>query len=245
MLVIPAIDLKGGRCVRLIEGREGSEKVYDRDPVEVALAYEQAGARLIHVVDLDGAFLGAASANLKIIRQIATAVRIPIETGGGVRSLADVEFLLRDVGVRFCVIGTLAVEHPETAAQALADFGDSIIVGIDARGSEVSIRGWTRSAAISATELARKMAELGASRIIYTDITRDGKLLGPSLEATREIAVAFGRATTASGGVSSLEDIANLCEIEADGVDSCIVGKALYEGHFTLEEAIARTGKEV
>src|SRR5215471_2882136 len=126
MLVIPAIDLKGGRCVRLIEGREGSEKVYDRDPVEVALAYEQAGARLIHVVDLDGAFLGAASANLKIIRQIATAVRVPIETGGGVRSLADVEFLLRDVGVRFCVIGTLAVEHPETAAQALADFGDSI-----------------------------------------------------------------------------------------------------------------------
>jgi phosphoribosylformimino-5-aminoimidazole carboxamide ribotide isomerase len=244
MLVIPAMDLKGGRCVRLVEGREQSEKVYDRDPVEVALAYERAGARLIHVVDLDGAFLGAASANQKIIREIAASVKVPIEAGGGVRSLADIEFLLSHVGVRFCIIGTLAVEHPEIAAQALARLGDSIVVGIDARGSEVSIRGWTRAAEVSATDLARQMAELGATRIIYTDITRDGRLAGPNLEATREIAVAFGRATTASGGVSSLEDIANLCEIEPDGVDSCIVGKALYEGRFTLEEALAGTRKE-
>jgi phosphoribosylformimino-5-aminoimidazole carboxamide ribotide isomerase len=244
MLVIPAIDLKGGRCVRLVEGREGSEKVYDGDPVEVARAYERAGARLIHVVDLDGAFLGMASANQKIIRQIAASVNVPVEAGGGVRSLADVRCLLRDVGVRYCVIGTIAVEHPEIAAQALAEYGDSIIIGIDARGSEVSIRGWTRTAAVTAAELARGMAELGASRIIYTDITRDGRLAGPNLETTRDVAMAFGRATTASGGVSSIEDIANLCEIEPDGVDSCIIGKALYEGRFTLEEAIARARKE-
>src|SRR5215831_5330080 len=244
MLVIPAIDLRGGRCVRLVEGRRQSETVYDRDPIEVALAYEEAGAHLIHVVDLDGAFLGNASANQKIVRQITRSVSVPIETGGGIRTLSDIDVLLRDVGVRFCIIGTLAVEHPEIAARALADFGDAIIVGIDARGSEVATRGWTQAASISAGELAQRVAELGAQRIIYTDIARDGKLGGPNLEATRDIAVAFGRATTASGGISSLDDITSLCEIEPYGVDSCIVGKALYEGRFTLEEAFARTRKE-
>ena len=230
--------------MRLVEGRQESETVYDQDPIELALAYERAGARLIHIVDLDGAFLGAASANQTIISQIARSVKVPLEAGGGIRTQADINALLREVGVRFCIIGTLAVEQPEIAARALAEFGDAIVVGIDARGSEVATRGWTHAASISASDLARRMAALGAQRIIYTDITRDGKLGGPNLDATREIAVAFGRATTASGGISSLDDITRLCELEPYGVDSCIVGKALYEGRFTLEQAIERTRQE-
>ncbi|HWP45452.1 MAG TPA: HisA/HisF-related TIM barrel protein, partial [Blastocatellia bacterium] len=138
MLIIPAIDLKAGRCVRLVEGREQSAKVYDRDPVEVALGYKEQGARLIHVVDLDGAFLGATSENLKIVRRIAEETAIPLEVGGGVRSLFDIESLLCDVGARYVIIGTLAVEQPELLAKAVARFGDRIIVGIDARAGRVA-----------------------------------------------------------------------------------------------------------
>jgi phosphoribosylformimino-5-aminoimidazole carboxamide ribotide isomerase len=236
--VIPAIDLKNGRCVRLVEGREESAKAYDRDPVEVARIYERAGARLIHLVDLDGAFIGAASENRKIIRQIASAVGIPIEVGGGVRSTAEIEALIKDVGARYVIVGTMAVEQPYAMAEAVERFGDRVIAGIDARGSQVATRGWTEAAHVSALDLARSVARYGVRRIIYTDIARDGKLAGPNLEATREIARASGVRVTASGGVSSLDDIARLCELEADGVDSVIVGKALYESRFTLEEAI-------
>ena len=238
MQIIPAIDLKNGLCVRLTEGRADSAKVYDRDPVEVALGYQREGAVLIHVVDLDGAFLHAASGNQEIIRRIATEVDIPIEVGGGVRSLEDIRTLLRDVGARHVVVGTLAVEQPVVLGHAFAEFGESIIVGIDARGSEVAIRGWTDATRVDAFELAGRVAEAGAQRIIYTDIARDGRLEGPNFAMTGELARRSGLKVTASGGVSSLEDIARLCELEAEGVDSVIVGKALYEGRFTLEEAI-------
>ncbi|MFY9609057.1 MAG: 1-(5-phosphoribosyl)-5-[(5-phosphoribosylamino)methylideneamino]imidazole-4-carboxamide isomerase [Blastocatellia bacterium] len=246
MQIIPAIDLKNGRCVRLTEGRAESVKVYDRDPVEVARGYQRAGARLIHVVDLDGAFLHAAAGNQEIIRLIAAGVNIPIEVGGGVRSLEDIRTLLCDAGARQVIVGTLAVEQPGVLDQALAEFGESIIVGIDARGSEVAIRGWTDATRVDAFELARRVAGAGAQRIIYTDIARDGRLEGPNFEMTGELARSSGLKVTASGGVSSLEDIARLCELEADGVDSVIVGKALYEGRFTLEEAIetASTAKK-
>lgn len=240
MFVIPAIDLKNGRCVRLTQGREESAKVYDGDPVEVALGYERAGARLLHVVDLDGAFMGAASENQKIIRRISGAVGIPVEVGGGVRSLADIETLLGDVGARYVIIGTLAIENPESFKEAINNFGDSIIVGIDARGREVATRGWTKATEVDAVALARRAADLGARRIIYTDISRDGRLAGPNFEMTREIARASGVRVTASGGVSSLADITRLCELEPIGIDAVIVGKALYEHRFTLEEAIAR-----
>lgn len=238
MRVIPAIDLKNGRCVRLVEGRKESAKIYDRDPVEVALGYERAGAEIIHAVDLDGAFDGAVSENQKIIRRIVRAVTIPIEVGGGVRSVADIETLINDVGARYVVVGTMAVEQPDALGEAAARFGDAIIAGIDARGGNVATRGWTESAQVTALDLAQTVASLGVQRIIYTDITRDGRLAGPSFEATREIARASGLRVTASGGVSSLDDITRLCELEADGVDSVIVGKALYEGRFKLEEAI-------
>jgi phosphoribosylformimino-5-aminoimidazole carboxamide ribotide isomerase len=240
MLVIPAIDLKNGRCVRLTEGREDSARVYDRDPIEAARGYERAGARLIHIVDLDGAFAGAASENQKIIRQINDEISIPVEVGGGVRSLADIETLLEDVGARYVIIGTLAIENPGALEEAVKRFGDSIIVGIDARGREVATRGWTEATEVDALALARQIAGAGVGRIIYTDITRDGRLAGPNFEMTREIALASSARVTASGGVSSLDDIERLREFETDGVDSVIVGKALYEGRFTLEEAIAR-----
>ena len=238
MLVIPAIDLKGGRCVRLTEGREDSARVYTGDPLEVARGYEQAGARLIHVVDIDGAFLGARSANRKIIRQIKSEITIPIEVGGGIRSLADIESVLEDTGARYAIVGTMAVEQPDILAEAVKQFGDRVVVGIDARGDEVAVRGWTEATKVSALQLARQVADLGVQRIIYTDIARDGRLAGPNLEMTREIARASCARVTASGGVSSLDDIARTSELEAEGVDSVIIGKALYENRFTLKEAL-------
>ena len=243
MLIIPAIDLKGGRCVRLTEGREESVKVYNRDPVEVARAYEQAGAKLIHVVDLDGAFLGSASENHATIRHITRAVSVPIEVGGGVRSLEDIGTLIDEVGASFVILGTLAVEDPEVLRAAISRHGDSIVVGIDAREGQVATRGWKSSTGVDALDLARRVVEMGVARIIYTDIARDGRLEGPNIDITRAVARASGARVTASGGVSSLADIARLCELEVDGVDSIIVGKALYEGRFTLQEAISTANR--
>lgn len=244
MFVIPAIDLKNGQCVRLTEGREESAKIYYCDPIEVAREYERAGARLLHVVDLDGAFMGAASGNRKIIKRIIDEAGIPVEVGGGVRSLADIEALLGDVGARYAITGTLAIEKPDALEEAVKRFGDSIIVGIDAREREVATRGWTEAAQADALTLARRVADVGVGRIIYTDITRDGRLEGVNFEMTREIAKVSGVRVTASGGVSSLTDIARLRELESAGVDSVIVGKALYEHRFTLEEAIASAIRE-
>jgi phosphoribosylformimino-5-aminoimidazole carboxamide ribotide isomerase len=162
MLVIPAIDLKSGRCVRLTEGREDSARVYDRDPVEVARDYERAGARLIHVVDLDGAFLGATSENQKIIRRIADEVSIPLEVGGGVRSIDDIRNLLESVGAQHVIIGTLAIENPRALEQSISLFADGVIVGIDARGSQVATRGWTETTEVDAFAFARQVASRGA-----------------------------------------------------------------------------------
>jgi phosphoribosylformimino-5-aminoimidazole carboxamide ribotide isomerase len=242
MQIIPAIDLKGGRCVRLVEGRADSAKVYDGDPVEVARSYQTSGALLIHVVDLDGAFLGSASDNQETIGRIARELTIPIEVGGGIRSLDDIR-LVRDIGARYVILGTLAVERPDIVEAAVKEMGGRVVVAIDARGSQVSTRGWTRRSGIDASTLAKTVVSAGVRRIIYTDITRDGKLEGPNLRMTRQIALDSGVRTTASGGVSSLQDIRDLCEIEVFGVDSCIVGKALYEGRFTLEDAILAGGK--
>jgi len=243
MLIIPAIDLKNGRCVRLIEGCEASAKVYDRDPIEVARSYEAAGATLIHVVDLDAAFLESQYSNRAIIREIARAVTIPIEAGGGVRSLSDIEYLRADVGARYVIVGTLAATDPNALIEAVNQFGDSIVVGIDARENRVAVRGWTGETTIDAIELAKRVAKIGVRRIVYTDIARDGRLEGPNLDMTRRLAEACGINVTASGGVATLEDLDRLCEIEPFGVDSVIIGKALYEGRFTLEAALARVNR--
>ena len=238
MLVIPAIDLKGGRCVRLVEGREQSARVYYPDPVELAMEFQSAGAKLIHMVDLDGAFQGGESANRQIIARIAGTVSIPIEVGGGVRSMDDIDVLFTEIGARYVILGTLAVEQPEIVEQAIRKHGDAIVVGIDARRGEVATRGWTRAAGRTALELAGQVAGMGIERIVYTDISRDGRLEGPNFEATAELAKSSGTRVTASGGISSLQDISRMRDFESDGVDSVIVGKALYEGLFTVREAI-------
>jgi len=238
MIVIPAIDLQDGQCVRLVEGRPDRASVYSIDPVEVAKLYKQEGARLIHVVDLDSAFLGGSSQNQQIVRRIAREVGVEIEVGGGIRSTADISTVIHEIGARYAIVGTLAVEDPAGLTRAIEDFGDMIVVGIDARKRAVAIRGWTSRTDIDAVDLARWSSGIGVQRIIYTDITRDGRLEGPNLELTREIARESGLRVTASGGIRSIDDIKKLRELEADGVEAVIIGKALYENRFSLEDAI-------
>ena len=236
MLIIPAIDLKDGRCVRLSQGRSSEATVYDADPIEVAKRFASAGAQMIHVVDLDGAFTGK-SRNREIAKGIVTSVEVPVQIGGGIRSQEDVRELI-DAGAERVVIGSLAAQFPEKLAMLLDEFGARISVGIDAKAGELMVHGWTEAAKLSPVELARRVAALGGERIIYTDIARDGMLSGINVTETVAIAVASGLRVTASGGISSLEDIRKLIDAREPLVDSVIVGKAFYENRFTLEKAI-------
>jgi len=234
MIVIPAIDLKNGLCVRLLQGRKSEMTVYNEDPVAVARAFAAAGAEMIHVVDLDGAFNEDESPNRAVVRQIIKAVDVPIEFGGGIRTIEDVRQLC-DAGVTRVVVGTMAAEQPDMLVKFVDEFPEKICVGIDARDGRVMTRGWETATPLMAVDLARSVAECGVERIIYTDIARDGALVGPNIEQTLAVAEAAKVRVTASGGVSSLDDIERL---RAAGIDSVIVGKALYEGKFKLEEAI-------
>ena len=235
MLVIPAIDLKSGSCVRLVQGRKTDVTVYDENPVEVAKQFAAAGARMIHVVDLDGAFKGGESPNRAVVKSIVNAVAVPIEFGGGVRTIEDVQ-QLSDAGVARVVLGTVAVESPELLEQLAAKF--DVCVGIDARDGIVMTRGWVSETRIEAVDLARSVAASGIKRIIYTDISRDGMLTGPNIEQTVAVARAARIHVTASGGVSSLDDVKRLRDAGEPLLDSVIVGKALYEQKFKLEDAI-------
>ena len=234
MIVIPAIDLKNGLCVRLLQGRRSEMTVYSEDPVEVAREFAAAGAEMIHVVDLDGAFSEAESPNRAVVKKIVDAVAIPIEFGGGVRSLDDVQQLC-DAGVARVVLGTVAAEAPGKVKDFVSSFGSKICVGIDARDGRVMTRGWEIATPLMAVDLARSVAECGVERIIYTDIARDGALTGPNIDQTLAVARSANVRVTASGGVSCLDDIKRLHDAR---IDSVIVGKALYEGKFKLEEAI-------
>ena len=235
MLVIPAIDLKNGSCVRLVQGRQADVTVYDEDPVAVARQFAAAGARMIHVVDLDGAFKGGESPNRAVVKRIVEAVDVGIEFGGGIRSIEDVQELC-DAGVARVVLGTVAVESPDLLRDLLDSFGEKICVGIDAKDGQVMTRGWEEGTRITAVDLARRVA--GIKRIIYTDIARDGMLTGPNIEQTVAIARAAKVPVTASGGVSSLDDIKRLRDAGEPLLDSVIVGKALYEQKFKLEDAL-------
>lgn len=237
MLIIPAIDLREGKCVRLSQGRKDAATDYDRDPIAVAQAFEADGARMLHVVDLDSAFGERQSVNRNVAKRIINSVGIPVQFGGGMRTIDDVEELIV-AGAGRVVIGTLAAEAPETLKLMVERFGPRIVVGIDSRDGEVMIRGWEKTGRIEAVELARQIARLGVERIVYTDVSRDGMLTGPNIEQTCLIAKETGLKVTASGGVSSLEDIRRLARLSAFGIDSVIVGKALYEDCFTLKEAL-------
>jgi phosphoribosylformimino-5-aminoimidazole carboxamide ribotide isomerase len=238
MLVIPAIDLKKGSCVRLLQGRKADVTVYNENPIEVAREFAAAGAEMIHVVNLDGAFNEPESPNRAVVQQIIDAVNVPIEFGGGIRSLEDVRELC-DAGVERVVLGTVAAESPESLRQFVSGFSTKICVGIDARNGRVMTRGWEKATSITAVKFARWVADCGVERIIYTDISRDGTLGGPNIEQTLAVVRAANVRVTASGGVSSLEDIKRLRDAGDPRLDSVIVGKALYEGKFTLKEAIA------
>lgn len=238
MLIIPAIDLRDGQCVRLTQGRRAEAKVYDGDPVEIARRFAEAGAQMLHVVDLDGAFAETSSPNRAVARRIIEAVEIPVQFGGGLREVSDVSEIIESGAARV-VVGTLVLESAERLARLGELYGARVAVGIDARGGRVLTHGWEKQEEVSAFELAARVAALGVSRIIYTDVARDGTLEGVNVEQTCAVARASGLRITASGGVSSLADIERLKAACEARIDSVIVGKALYEKRFTLEEALS------
>ncbi len=240
MIIIPAIDIKGGKCVRLKQGRREEETVFSEDPVQTARHWVDAGAEWLHVVDLDGAF-EKRPVSQSIVRRIRDSVRIPIQVGGGVRN-EDAVSMYMDMGADRVILGTAALSNPGRVEQAAARYPGRIALGIDAREGWVAVEGWTRTTRIQATDLARRFEGLGLSAVIFTDIHRDGMQTGPNVEATHAFASAISTPVIASGGVSSLEDIRNLLPLEHAGVAGVITGKALYSGSLDLAEAI-RAGK--
>jgi phosphoribosylformimino-5-aminoimidazole carboxamide ribotide isomerase len=242
MIIYPAIDIRGGRCVRLTEGRFDQETVFADNPAEMALKWATAGAEYLHVVDLDGALAGK-PVNLEVVRAIVKAVAIPVQLGGGIRTLETIGQVL-EAGVSRVILGSIAVRNPELVREACRQFGNRIVVGIDARDGQAALDGWEVAGGIGAEELARKMAEAGVARIIYTDISRDGTLQGVNVAATAALAKAAGIPVIASGGVKSLEDITALQSAnQAQGIEGVIVGKAIYTGAVDLAAAI-RLAKE-
>lgn len=238
MLIIPAIDLRNGQCVRLKQGHKQEAKVYHDDAVEIAESYQSDGAQMLHVVDLDGAFADSNSLNRRVLAKIVSRIDVPVQFGGGLRTLTDIEHVI-ELGVSRVVVGTLAIESPETLHQALRSFGgERIVVGIDARDGQVMTRGWEKAEKVSAIALAQQVASAGVERIVYTDVARDGMLSGVNIEQTCAIARASGLKVTASGGIATLNDIQRIKSVSECGIDSIIIGTALYEGRFTLKEAL-------
>lgn len=235
MEVIPAIDLKSGRCVRLYQGDYQQETVYSDDPRSVALDWQEQGAPRLHLVDLDGAVEGR-PANLRVITDIVGALTIPVQVGGGIRDIETAQAML-EAGADRVVIGTAAVKNPSLVSQLCRNYGSQrVVVAVDARDGRVLIEGWTEETSMEAEALGRRMAELGVIRLLYTDISRDGTLTEPNFRANADLVKSTGLAVQASGGVSSLEHIRRLTEV---GVEGVIVGRALYTGDIKLAEAIA------
>ncbi len=236
MLLIPAIDLKDGKCVRLRQGKMDDETVFSDDPVAMAGRWVEAGSRRIHIVDLDGAVQGY-PVSADIIGRIAeTYPDIEIQVGGGIREFDTIQTYL-DVGVDYVIIGTQAVRAPHFVDDACLEFPGHIIVGLDARDGKVAVEGWSKLSRHDAVDMARRFEEAGVEAIVFTDIGRDGMMRGVNTGATRELARQVNIPIIASGGVSSLDDVRDLCEAEADGVSGAIVGRALYEGKLDLAEA--------
>ena len=239
MIVIPAIDLKEGRCVRLEQGLMERDTVFNDNPAAQALEWQRQGTELLHIVDLDGAFAGEPK-NRAAIEAIVDATHIPTQLGGGIRDLATVEAYLT-LGLSRVILGTAAQRNPELVKEACKKFPGRIVVGIDAKNGMVAVQGWAEVTGVTAVELAKKFEGYGVAAIIYTDIARDGMLQGPNLEATRALAEAISIPVIASGGVSTLKDIENLMAIEQYGVTGVITGKAVYTGAIKLAEAIQLT----
>jgi phosphoribosylformimino-5-aminoimidazole carboxamide ribotide isomerase len=239
VIILPAIDLKEGRCVRLEQGLMDKDTVYNDDPAAQALQWQEQGGELLHMVDLDGAFAGVPK-NKAAIEAIVKAIDIPSELGGGVRDIATIEAYL-ELGVDRVILGTIAKENPALVEEACKKFPGHIVVGIDAKDGLVAVRGWADVTEKLATEMAKEMEGFGVEAIIYTDIARDGMMRGPNIAATKALAESINIPVIASGGLSSLDDIRNLMAIEASGVSGVIAGKAIYSGAINLREAVALT----
>ncbi len=236
MLVIPAVDIRGGKCVRLKQGRLDQETVFSDDPVAMGLRWQDAGARWLHVVDLDGAFSGSPR-NLTAIRRLRENLTIPMQLGGGIRALSTMRAYL-DLGLDRLVLGTVVLKDPELAALACARFPGRIAFGLDAKGGNLAVEGWTETSRRTVLEVARSLAPLRPAALIYTDIARDGVKRGVNLAATRALAESVNLPIIASGGVSTLADIEALLPLEPLGVVGVITGRALYDGSLDLAAAI-------
>jgi len=236
MDIIPAIDLSEGQCVRLRRGDMAQKTVYSDNPAEVARRWQQEGASILHIVDLDGAMAGG-SRNLAAIESITAAVDIPAELGGGLRTVEDVRRAL-EAGVQWAIMGTSALRDRTAVEAAVHAFPGSIIIGIDARDGLVAVDGWVKSSDVTAIDLAAQMDALDIAKIIFTDISTDGMMSGPNVQSTRALADAISTPVIASGGVTTLDDVRAVCAIEPAGVSGMIIGRALYEGTIRLPEAI-------
>ena len=236
MIIFPAIDIRGGRCVRLVQGRADQETVYGDDPAAMGKRWQAEGAAWLHVVDLDGAF-GARPQNLEVIRRLRRSVTIPIQLGGGLRTL-DTMATYMEAGIDRLILGTAVLKDPDLVARALTAYPGRIALGLDAKNGLLAVEGWTETSSRTAAELARELAPLNPAAIIYTDISRDGVKRGVNLEATRNLAQATDIPVIASGGVSSIDDITTLLPLEPLGVIGVITGKALYDGNLDLKQAI-------
>ena len=238
MIVIPAIDLKGGRVVRLWQGKMDQESVYSEDPLQMARHWESKGAERLHVVDLDGAVTGRL-VHRPVIREIVTSLRIPVEVGGGIRDLKVIEDYLT-LGVRWVILGTVAYQNPDLIQEAAKRFPGRIILSMDAKGGKVAVRGWEEVVTLDAIELIKRFEKLDLSAIVFTDVERDGTGRGVNWELTRTVAQGTSLPVIASGGIARIEEVVQLKELEIDGVMGVIVGRALYVGLVDLEEAIRR-----
>ncbi len=236
--VIPAVDIQGGKAVRLRQGRQDDSTVFDDSPVEVARRFAAEGATRIHVVDLDGAFSGR-PVNEEIIRRIVNAVECPVQMGGGVRNY-EIAARYLGAGVSRIILGTSIVRNPEEVLRITKAYPGKVAAGIDAKDGFVAIRGWVEVTGVTAVDLARQMEENGISCFIYTDISRDGMMEGPNFLSIREFARGLSTPVIASGGVSTLEDLATLGEMESDGVCGAVIGRAIYDGSLLLVDALTR-----
>ena len=239
MLIIPAIDIQGGKCVRLTQGRLGTTTVYSDNPLEMGRHWANLGAERLHVVDLDGALMGTPK-NLTLIRDLILSVGIPVQVGGGIRSI-DIINLYLESGAYSVILGSKVVSDSHFLQETCSTFPGKVMVSIDAKGGRVAVEGWTQTTGQSAIELAQQMAGLGVQALIYTDIERDGMLTGPNITAIAALAQTVKIPIIASGGVSQLSDIKALLSLEAAGVIGVIIGKALYTGALNLSEALALT----
>lgn len=236
MEIIPAIDLKGGKCVRLLQGDMERDTVFSDDPVATAKKWEAAGGSRLHVVDLDGAFKGEPE-NRKVIEEIVDALHIPVQVGGGIRDLETIGSYI-EAGVDRVILGTIAQKDPKLVVRACELFHERIVVGIDAKDGMVAVEGWAEVTSKSAMDLAAEYEDYGVAAIIYTDISRDGMMQGVNIEATRQLALSVDIPVIASGGVSSIDDIKALLPTEKDGVEGVITGRAIYSGSLDLKEAV-------